>query len=198
MRNAGHKNKILGNMKGLSRIAFVLPLVVLGFTGCREAGNAPSGFASMVSVSPSSMTVAAGSTSRFTASFTPSLAEGGTVTWSVNPANGGTITNAGVYTASATAGKYTVVATWTNPFVGTTMSSSATVEVLPVPQTEAVLNTDFVGASGTAQAYGSIQNTAIAGQLVPSMTSTDASGNVQTRSGFTIPDVCAGSDTSCP
>lgn len=187
-------------MKRLNRAALVLPLIILGVAGCRETGNSPSDFPSVVSVNPSSMTVAAGSTSRFTASFTPVFPKGGTLTWSVNPANGGTITGAGVYTASATAGKYTVVATWTpsNPSAGTTMSSSATVEVLPVPQPGAALNTDLIDASGTIQVYGTIQNTAIGGQLVPSMMSTDPGGNVQTRSGFTIPEVCTGSDTSCP
>jgi hypothetical protein len=225
MRNADHKNKILKNIqragicterldnsidywpipfgssvKRLSRIAVVLPLIVLGFAGCRQTANSPSGFASTVSVNPSSITVAAGSTSRFIAAFIPSLPEGGTVTWSVNPVNGGTITSDGVYTASATAGNYTVVATWTpsTPSAGFTMSSTATVEVLPVPQLGAALNTDLIDASGTIQVSGPIQNTGIGGQLVPSVTSIDPSGNVQTRSGFTIPAVCTGSDTSCP
>jgi hypothetical protein len=77
------------------------------------------------------------------------------------------------------------------------MSGSATVEVLSAPQPGAELNTDFTQASGAIQAPGTIQNGAIVGQPFPSVVSTDSSNNVQIRSGFTIPVVCAGSGTSC-
>jgi hypothetical protein len=129
-----------------------------------------------------------------------SLPKGGSLTWSVNPANGGTITSAGIYTASGTAGNYTVTATWTpsNPVAGNRISGSATVEVLPVPQLGADLNTDLIQASGAIQVSGRIQNAAILGQHFPSVISTDSNRNVQVRSGFTIPVVCPGSGTSCP
>ena len=62
---------------------------------------------------PPSVTVPAGSSTTFTALFAPTLPQGGSLTWSVSPANGGTITNAGVYLAPATAGNCLVIATWT-------------------------------------------------------------------------------------
>ena len=122
------------------------------------------------------------------------------MTWSVNPADGGTITSSGDYTASTRAGSYTIVATWTpaNSAAGTTTSGSAAVEVLPVPQPEAELNTDVILASGAAQGSGTIQNAAVVGQVVPFVMSTDPEGDVQVSSGFPIPVVCKGSDATCP
>jgi hypothetical protein len=189
----------------LNRIVLGLPLIVLGLAGCGFTGaSSQSGFpnpsSASVSVNPSSITVAAGSTATFAALFTPSSPAGGSLTWSVNPVNGGTITGTGVYTAPGTAGNYTVVATWTpsNPGTGSSISGSAAVEVLPAPQLGAELNTDLTQASGTVQSSSTIQNAGIVGQLVPSVISTDPSGNVQIRSGFAVPVVCTGSDTSCP
>jgi hypothetical protein len=188
----------------LKGIGLALPFIILGLAGC--GGGFPNPRTSStnvsvtVSVNPSSITVTAGSTTMFTASFAPSPPRGGSLTWSVNPATGGTITSAGVFTASATAGNYAVVATWTpsNPAAGTNASGSAMVEVVPVPQLGAELNTDLVQASGAIQVFGTIQNAAIVGQSVPSAISTDPTGNVQIRSGFTIPVVCRGSSPSCP
>ncbi len=153
-----------------------------------------------ISVSPSSATLLAGSTATFTALFTPSRPDAGSLTWSVSPAKGGTITNAGVYTASPTEGNYNVVATWTpsTPAAGATISASAAITVLPPPQPGAELNTDLTEASGAVQLSGTIQNAAVVGQLVPSVTSTNFNGNVQTPSGFTSPVVCTGSTNSCP
>jgi len=195
------KSKALWFVLGLA-----LALIILGATGCRDVtptqGGSPNpGPPSVaVSVTPSSITVAAGSSTAFTALFTPGLPEGGSVTWSVSPANGGTITSSGDYTASATAGNYTVVATWTpsNPAAGRTTSGSATVEVLPVPQPGAELNPDAILASGATQASRTIQNVAIAGQAVPFVRSMDAEGDVQMSSGFPIPVGCKGSDGACP
>jgi hypothetical protein len=183
-----------------------LALIVLGAAGCRditltEGGSPnPEPPSTSVSVTPPSITVAAGSTTTFTALFTPGLPEGSSLIWSVNPANGGTITSSGDYTASTTAGNYTIVATWTpsNSTGGTTISGSATVEVLPVPQPEAELNPDVTMASGANQASGTIQNAAIAGQVVPFMMSRDAEGDVQMSSGFPIPVVCKGCDATGP
>ena len=191
-------------MKFSNSVKCALP-AILGLAGC--AGGSPYSPASSpppvnvsLSLNPSSITVAAGSATIFTAFFTPSSPNGGSLTWSVNPANGGTITSTGDYTASATPGNYTVVAKWTpsNPVAGTTISGSAVVEVLPLPQMGAELNTDMTQASGAIQVFGSIQNAAIVGQLVPSVISTDPNDSVQARSGFTIPQVCLVSDNSCP
>jgi len=178
----------------------ILALAGCGFTSSSGGFPNPGLPSAHVSVNPSSVTVAAGSTTTFTALYAPSVPAGGSLTWAVNPAKGGTITSSGFYTASGTAGSYTVVATWTpsNPGAGTSISGSATVEVLPSPQLGAELTTDFTQGSGAIQASSTIQNGTVVGQLVPSVISTDPSGNVQVPSGFAIPVVCTGSDTSCP
>jgi len=182
----------------------VLPLLIAGLAGCGFTSSNggfpnPSPSAS-VSVNPSSAAVAAGSTVTFNAMFTPGIPAGGSLTWAINPASGGTITSSGVYTASGTAGTYSVVATWTpsNPAAAKIISGSASVEVLPAPQVGAELTPYLTQSSGAIQASSTIQNGAIAGQLVPSVISPDPSGNVQVRSGFTIPVACTGSGTSCP
>jgi len=145
------------------------------------------------------MTVDAGSTTTFMVAITPSPPVGGSLTWSVNPASGGTITSAGFYTASGTAGNYKIIAKWTacDPTAGTSVSGSATVKVLPPPQPDAELNPNFVQASGSFQSSGKIQNTAIVGQMVPFTALTDDNSTVQIMTGFTIPVVCSVSDPKC-
>ena len=191
-----------GDIVIFRRLALALPLIVIGFAGCGGGYANPNPgppTPPKVSINPASVIVAAGSNTTFTAVFTPAAPQGGSLTWTVIPATGGTITSAGVYTASATAGNYSVVATWTSSdLTGTTSSGSATVEVLPVPQQGAVLNTDLVQASGAAQVSSTVQNVGITGQIIPSVISADPNNNVQVRSGFTPPVPCAGSDPSCP
>src|SRR5580658_2408160 len=92
-------------------ISVLTSLIMLGIAGCGGGSQNPSPPSYNVSVSPSSISVAAGSTTAFTAVFTPSRPAGGSLTWSVNPAKGGTITSAGAYTASGTVGDYNIVAT---------------------------------------------------------------------------------------
>jgi hypothetical protein len=182
-------------MKVRSRSPLVLllfVLFVLGVTGCRNGGGGfPGSLSITVSVSPASTTIAAGSSTAFTASFSPTSPQGGTLTWSVSPANGGSVTNAGIYTAPGVAGNYVVTATWTPtyPGAGSTIVGSATVVVLPPAQLVGELNTNLVQASGGVQVFNVIQNAGVDGQLEPFMTSTDPNGNVQVRSGFSIP-VC--------
>lgn len=78
------------------------------------------------------------------------------------------------------------------------MSSSAAVVVLPPPQMSFQLNPNIIQASGANQGAGAIQNGVVAGQFFPSVTSTDASGNIQSRSGLNVPVACSGSNTNCP
>jgi hypothetical protein len=150
-------------------------------------------------VIPSPITVAAGSITAFAAVFEPVPTGPGSLTWSVTPESGGTVTNGGVYTASGIAGNYAVVATWTPaiPSPGGILSGSAAVEVIAVAQADAALNPDLVQASGGLQVNGAIQNGVIAGQLEPYVVSTDPAGDVQNTTGFTPPVVCPGSATTC-
>jgi hypothetical protein len=185
-------------MRRPNRIALVLAWIILGLASCSGSPQGEPPLAKL-SVNPSSITLTAGSTTTFTAVFSASPPEGGSLTWAVTPANGGTITSGGVYTASGTAGHHTIVATWTpgNRALSSSFSGSATVEVLPVPQIDAALNSELVQASGAIQVYGTIQNAAIVGQPVPSVISADPNGDIRVRSSFTPPLPCAGSNTIC-
>jgi hypothetical protein len=188
------------------RVVLGLPLIVLCLalllTGCSPGAGSgfpsPNSAPTAISVSPSSAIVAEGSATTFAVTYTPAVPATGSLTWSVVPVTGGTITNGGVFTASATAGTYSIIATWT-PSSGKTnaISGAATVEVLPAPQIGAELNPNFVQAWGGLQTYGTVQNGVVIGQPLPSVTSSDPNGNIQTRSGFTIPVACAGSTTDC-
>src|SRR5260370_24015504 len=82
-----------------SRSPLVLLLFVLGVAGCRNGdGGFPGPLSVSISVNPSSVTLPRGSSATFTALFTPTSPQGGTVTRSVHPAYRGTVTIAGVYT----------------------------------------------------------------------------------------------------
>jgi len=102
-------------------------------------------------VIPSPITVAAGSITAFAAVFEPVPTGPGSLTWSVTPESGGTVTNGGVYTASGIAGNYAVVATWTPavPSPGGILSGSAAVEVIPVAQADAALNPNLANMDVT-------------------------------------------------
>ncbi len=186
------------------RIAFALPWVMLGLAGCGDGFPNPKTPSYKLSVNPSSITVAAGSTTTFAVVFTPSRPAGGSLTWSVNPVKGGSITGAGVYTASSNAGSYSVFATLTPSTVGagSAISGAAAVTVLPRPQLGAELNTDLVQASGAIQVAPPLQNAAVVDQLVPHVTSANSNASVQVQSGFDIPVVCPasdnGSNNGCP
>ena len=166
-------------------------LIVLSMTGC---GGGSSGVTApppgtKLSVSPASITVDAGSATTFMGVFAPIAPAGGSLTWSITPVDGGTITSAGVLTSSATAGNYAVLATWTPSLStkATILMGSATVKVLAVPQLDSVVSPGQVQATGANQAAGAIQNGAVAGPAVPSVLATDSFGNTQVLSGFTIP-----------
>ena len=184
--------------------AYAVLLVNFCLVGCSHIAQSggTSGFSApfTVVVSPASVTLAAGSTTAFAAVFTPTPTTAGSLTWSVNPANAGTITSAGLYTAGGTTGSYTITATWTpsSPSAGTIVSGSTEVTVLPPPQQETQLNLDLTIASGINQSSGTIQNTGIAGQNVPWVVWSALDNSVQIKTGFTIPVPCASTATSCP
>lgn len=86
----------------------------------------------VVSLAPTSVTLAAGGTQQFTATVTGGTNTG--VTWS---ASGGTISTSGLYTASAAAGTYTVKAT---SAADPTKSAAATVTVTVTTAHSVTLN----------------------------------------------------------
>jgi len=80
---------------------------IVAIAGC--GGGDDNGSNVSISVSPSPKTLGPGMTQAFTATVTGTTNTA--VTWSVQEAGGGTVTNTGVYTAPATAGVFHVVAT---------------------------------------------------------------------------------------
>lgn len=189
--------------KSTALCLIVLGLIALGLTGC-GGGNStvtppPPPPGTKLSVSPPSVILNAGAATTFVGVFAPTNPAGGSLTWSVTPVDGGTITGAGVYTASSTAGQYNILATWT-PSISSKaaiLKGSATVNLLAVPQLDAVITPAQVQASGANQSAGAIQNGAVAGQGIPSVASTDSGGNTQVVSGFTLPASECGSGSVC-
>ncbi len=157
----------------------VLLFATLACGGSSHATGDQAGTVNQVmTVSPAEATVAPGQTLQFTAN----LPWGGTTTWSVLPATGGTFSGNGVFTASATQGQYRIVAMW-NSDVRYTASATATILPPPAP---AESTPDLVSASGV-QSYGGTvpsRNTAVVGEAVPAIRAADGSGTLQLRHGF--------------
>ena len=95
--------------------------------------TAPQGIS--VSVSPTATTVEVGQQVTFTATVTGTTNTA--VTWSLQEANAGTISAAGVYTAPATAGVFTVIAT---ALADPTRTATATVTVTDLPTVTVTLS----------------------------------------------------------
>jgi hypothetical protein len=189
-------------MIGRKPVTLALLLIAFGLTGCSGGffGSKAPAAVTKLSVDPAAITVDAGSTTTFTGVFAPVSPTDGSLTWSITPVDGGTITDAGVYTASATAGPYTILATWTPPnsTAAVILKGSASVAVLAVPQLDSVISPDQVQASGGNQTAGAIQNGAVVGEGIPAVLAVDSSGDIQVRSGFVVPAACPGSDAVCP
>jgi hypothetical protein len=188
------------------RIPLAVPLLTLAFSGCGSGSSAvklpPPPLASTtltLSVNPPSITVNAASATTFAGVFAPTAPTGGSLTWSITPVDGGTITDEGILTASASAGTYAVQASWT-PAISSTASilkGSATVTVLPVPQLDLAISPDQVQASGADQTAGAIQNGVVFGQEMPSVLAVDSTGNIEVLSSFSLPASCTGNTTTC-
>lgn len=156
-----------------------LLLATLGCGGGSHATGDQAGTVNQVmTVSPAVATVAPGQTLQFTAT----IPWGGTATWSVLPATGGTFMGNGLFTASVTQGQYRIVAMW-NSDVRYTASATATILPPPPP---AESTPDLVSASGVQSSGGTvpIRNTAVVGETVPATRATDGSGTLQLRHGF--------------
>ena len=180
-------------------ISIALLFGIPTLTSCGSGSHFENGFPNpnplplKLTVSPSPVTVPVNSTTTFSAS--PNPPKGFSLVWSVSPTSGGNITNAGVYTASETAGSCAVVATWipSNPSAGNRITGSAMVTVLqPV-----ALSSDLTQASGALQVSTTFQNNAVVGEIVPAVKSVDPSGTTQVLSGFSIPVPCTGSNSGC-
>lgn len=113
----------------LARFHYLLlpPLFLLTGCGGGNGTQPPPPEQITVTISPATATVTIGSTQQFTAAVTGTTNTA--VTWSVSPANGGTVSATGMYTAPATVptgGTCTVTAT---SQADSTKSASATVTV---------------------------------------------------------------------
>lgn len=106
------------------KVKFLLGLLFISFLLVACGGD---GKDVKVAVSPNTATVKAGASQTLTASVTGTSKTG--VTWSLDEANGGNVSSAGVYTAPAVAGTYHVRATSIDD---TKRSAVATITVVPL------------------------------------------------------------------
>lgn len=158
-------------------------LLLLAFAlGCiggdRSSGDRAATVNQVMTVSPGVATLAPGQTLQFTAS----IPWGGSASWSVLPASGGSFSGNGLFTASGSQGQYRIVAMW-NDDVRYTAAATATILPPPPP---AESTADLAPASGAQQgsATGQTRNTAVVGEAVPAARAAGASGTLQLRHGF--------------
>ena len=160
--------------------------LLLGTFACRggsqTAGDPVAPANLVLAITPGRALVAPGQALQFSAN----APLGNGITWSVQPATGGSITSAGLFTASATQGQCQVMAMWNNDAHYT---ASATVTILPPPPV-AVITPALVQASGVQQTVPGtgIAHAAVVGESVPA---TNAVGSVDStvkvRHGFEPP-----------
>ena len=146
--------------------------------GSHATGDQVNTANQVMTVSPAVASVAPGQSLQFTAT----IPWGGTATWAVLPATGGSFSGNGLFTASAVQGQYRIVAMWNNDVRYT---ASATATILPPPP-PADSTPEIVSASGAQQsgAGGQSKNSGVVGEAVPAKTATDTSGTLVLRHGF--------------
>jgi hypothetical protein len=150
--------------------------------GTRSTGDQVATANLVLAITPGAASVAPGQTLQFSAN-TP---WGNGVTWSVQPATGGSISSAGLFTASSAQGQCQVLAMWNNDVRYT---ASALVTILPPPPVT-VITPALVQASGVQQTVPGtgIAHAAVVGESVPA---TNAVGSVdpsvKVRHGFEPP-----------
>lgn len=107
------------------------------------------------------------------------------VAWTITPPGGGTITAAGMFTASSTPGAYTIEVHLTQ---NASVSATTQVTVLPFPNLSG-LSADLDQAEGSAQTAqgGFLNNSPVAGEPEQATVSGSANGFISVRSGFTPP-----------
>lgn len=129
-----------------------------------------------ISLTPTSASLTTGGTQQFTAAVTGSTNTG--VAWS---ASGGTVSSAGLYTAPATAGTYSVTAT---SMADTTKSASATVTIT----TPTMVAVSISPTSASLRAGGTQQFTAtVAGTTNTAVTWSASGGTISTGGLYTAP-----------
>lgn len=135
----------------------------------------------ILTVSPAQASLAPGQSIQFSATSP----WGQEVVWTVLPATGGTFTPAGVFTASATQGHYTIVARLSQDirYTGTALAT-----VLPPPAPPEI-SPDVVSASGSSQASasGAIQHAAVVGEPHVITQVADSTQTSTVRHGFNPP-----------
>lgn len=135
----------------------------------------PAGVA--ITINPATVTLVPGQTQQFAAAVAGT--ENPAVTWAVMPATGGTVTSSGLYTAPATVGTYTLVAT---SVVDTAVKATATITVAGAPRVTINPSVMTLGAGQTQQFTATI--TGISNQAV---TWTTSGGTVTSGGLFTAP-----------
>src|SRR6266852_5747447 len=169
--------------------AVAVPLCLVLAWGCSgivsgNSSNSPSPSGVSVSLNLSAASVQVGGTQQFTATVTGS--SNTTVTWT---ATGGTITAGGFYTAPASAGTFTVMATST---ADTTKKALATVTVTATPP---VVSITISPTSASLQTSATQQFTAtVTGTNNTSVTWLATLGSIDSNGLYTAPSV-AGNDT---
>jgi len=164
------------SLRGLALPATALLLACGGSSGDR-AGRVNTSFR----IAPASATLTAGQSLQFKVEGPA----GSEARWTVQPEGGGTVTDAGLFTASGSPGQYTLVAMARKDV---RFTATASITLLPPPP-PADSSPGLVQASGTQQASpnGLLRNGGLAGEPIPSRESKDAGGYLQTRHGFTPP-----------
>lgn len=163
----------------------VLPILPALLAGCLAAcgGRTPSKLASTppptLALQPASAELQAGQSLQMTLQG----ASTGSVTWSVLPATGGTITPQGLFTASAV-GACTVTAS-----LQADPTDTGSASILVVPAAPASGSTNLVLAGGSHQAVpgGTAVNDPVVQEPFQAVVSTDPSGLFSNRTGFTPP-----------
>ncbi len=173
-----------------TRVITVAILAVLGLSlvacgGSSSKSSTPTPTAVAVTTNVSAATVSTTGTMTFTASVTGS--SNTAVTWSVQEANGGTITQAGVYTPPAKAGTYHVVATsQADPTKVATIAVTVTATAVVVTTN---VSTATVSTAGTVTFTASVtgsSNTAVTWSVQ------EANGGTITQAGVYTPPSIAG------
>jgi hypothetical protein len=174
--------------------ALVGCLLALAALGCRGGGSdsiqAPTGMPVPFLITPAVATVVAGQTSSFSASSSTT----GTVTWKVEPATGGTITAAGLFTAASSLGQCQISAQWRPTDSGALAWTSATAIVSVVAQPlPAVSSSNYTQASGTQQSANgtALTNASVVGEAFPAALAASANQTEQLRDDFLPPEPSA-------